>query len=173
VKLRRPPRRLLPEAPWLVLAGLEAGVAGGAASLLYLMLDGMLGGAGPWFYLNLAAANLSEGAAGSSASFAALTGAGLHILACGLFGLLAPPVLIPFVRRPVRSALVGCLLGLCWYYVSFRYIWPQVSPALVVFQPFPGVLIAYLLLGFIVGLYPRFAARLSGIPHAVPDSPFL
>jgi uncharacterized membrane protein YqhA len=95
------------------------------------------------------------------------------LLLSGLFGLLCSFFLVKYVAKPRRSLWIGLMLGLVWYLTSFRWLWPHLSVAVVVYQPFPAMLVGYLLFGLSLGLYPVFVRRLGMTRAPQRDSPFL
>jgi hypothetical protein len=174
MRRHQPLKRFAVPRLWLLLAGLETGVIAGAVALLYWMLATSLRGDGPWTVLNLLGSVFFPGRALNSGwSRAAASGAALHLLVSGLVGLLCSFFLVKYVARPFRSLFVGLLVGLAWYLASFRWLWPLFSVALVIYQPFPAMLVGYLLFGVSLGLYPVFVRRLGMSRAPQRDSPFL
>ncbi|HUG82642.1 MAG TPA: hypothetical protein VML01_13315 [Bryobacterales bacterium] len=174
MRRHQPRKRFAVPRLWLLLAGLETGVIAGGVALLYWMLASSVRGDGPWAVLNLWGSVFFPGRPlSSSFSQASLSGAALHLLLSGLVGLLCSFLLVKYVARPGRSLFVGLLLGLAWYLASFRWLWPLFSVALVVYQPFPAMLVGYLLFGVSLGLYPEFVRRLGMTRAPERESPFL
>jgi len=106
-------------------------------------------------------------------SQASLSGAALHIILSGIVGVICSLLLVKYVARPVRSLWVGVLLGVTWYLAAFRWLWPALSGAVVVYQPFPAMFVGYLLFGLMLGLFPMFVRRLGMSWAPVRESPFL
>lgn len=129
--------------------------------MAYLMIDGLWQGVGPWEFPNLVAAAFYPRMSSLSFRYATVAGTALHLLMCGAAGLLSYPLLARYVYRTRRCRLAGLLVGLGWYYLTFRFFWPSVNPKLVALQPFPGVLFAHILFGICLGLYP-FYVRANG-----------
>ena len=148
---------------WLALGAIQTGVVAGGVALVYLLLDGLVRGDGPWFFLNLLGATFYPRRAFSPVfSRATLSGLALHVVVSGVAGLLFAILLSPYRAKPLRSLWLGGFLGGVWYYLVFRFFWARVDPAIVLYQSFPGVFLAHLVFGFCMGLYPRFVARLPG-----------
>lgn len=148
---------------WLALGAIQTGVVAGCVALVYLLLDGIVRGDGPWFFLNLVGATFYPRRAFSIVfSKATLSGLALHVVVSGVAGLLFAILLSPYRAKPLRSLWLGAFLGGVWYYLVFRFFWARLDPVLVLHQPFPGVFLAHLVFGFCMGLYPRFVARLPG-----------
>jgi hypothetical protein len=149
-------------AVWAGLTGLQIGMLAGVAVLAFHIFDGVLRGAGPWAYANLLSSAFYP-ARMLSVSFrwATLSGIALHLFASGVLGVLFTLLLRPAWRRPLRYRLLAIILSLGWYYASFRYLWPAVNPAVVIHQPFPGMLLGHVLFGVCVGLSPRLPLDLG------------
>jgi hypothetical protein len=146
------------EPAWSALlpAGLATGVLAASVAILYYALDGMLRGDGPWRYLNLQAAGLfGRRALTESFSTITLAGMSLYIVMSAAVGALAVWPLAKLRNRSYWRRALGLAIGLAWYYLSFRLLWREWNPALVVRQPFPGALIGHLVYGFCLGLLPR------------------
>ena len=174
MRRRRPRRRFSVPRLWLTLAALETGVIAGLVTVLYLMADGWMRGEGPWGFLNLVSAAFDPRAASSpNLSAGTVSGLALYLLVSGAVGVLFGFLLVRFVSRPIRSHWIGLLLGVLWFFVAFRYLWPQVNPALVTHQSFPAAFLSHVLFGFCMGLYPRFVARLGMSRAPATGSPFL
>ncbi len=140
----------------MLLAGLATGVLAASVAVVYYALDGAMRGDGPWRHLNLHAAGLVGRKALTRAfSMVTLTGVSVYVVASALFGMLAAWPLAKLSRRPYLCRALGVLLGLAWYYFSFRFLWREWNPALVIRQPFPGALIGHAVFGFCLGLLPR------------------
>lgn len=174
MRRRRPLRRFSVPRVWLLLAGLETGVVAGSAVLLYWMLATTLRGEGPWAVLNLMGSALFP-ARDLSLRFSqvSVSGAALHILLSGLVGVVASLLLVRYVAKPIRSLWVGMLIGIVWYLAAFRWLWPWLSRALVIHQPFPTMVVGHALFGLALGLYPVFVRRLQMSRAPARDSPFL
>jgi hypothetical protein len=150
-----------PPAIWLALAAVQTGVLAGIVALVYLMLDSLFRGEGPWAFLNLLGATFYPRRAFSIVfSKATIAGLALHVAMSGIAGLVFALLLRRCLSQPIRALWMGSLMGGIWYYFVFRYFWAQVDPALVLYQAFPGVFLAHMVFGFCMGLYPRFVQTL-------------
>ena len=164
-----PPAAQPPPAPaWkgLLLAGIATGVLAAVIAVAYHALDGLLRGDGPWRYLNLEAAGLF-GRRALTGAFSKITLAGLsvHVIAGAIVGAVAAWPLARLRGRPYWCRAAGVLIGVAWYYFSFRLLWRDWNPALVVRQPFPGALLGHAVYGFCLGLLPR------ALEEVEPDQP--
>ena len=156
----------------LALAGLQAGVVGGLSALLYLMLDGLLRDHGVWVFPNLLAGVFYPGKVLSlSFSSATVSGLAVHVLMSGLGGLTFYKLLAHYQLRPQMCRLVGLLIGVAWYYVTFRFFWAQMNAAVVLYQPFPGVLFGHVIFGICLGLYPLHVRTLQELEPPGQGSP--
>ncbi len=146
-----------PPAIWLALAAVQTGVLAGMVALIYLMLDGLFSGEGPWVFLNLLGATFYPHRAFSIVfSRATIVGLALHVAMSGFAGLVFAILLRRCLSHPIRALWMGSFMGGIWYYLVFRYLWARIDPALVLYQAFPGVFLAHMVFGFCMGLYPRF-----------------
>jgi hypothetical protein len=147
---------------WRSLAGLQTGIIGGFAVLVFHMLDGLMRGDGLWSFPNLiSSAFFPSRALSVSLHWETLSGVALHFLISGALGVAFSIFLARYIYRPFRCRLLALLLALVWYYGAFRYLWPAINPAIVVYQPFPGMVLGHVLFGICMGLYPRFVFDLG------------
>lgn len=174
MKLGIPRRHVGTNTAGIALAGLQAGVLAGLVALIYLMLDGAIRGRGLWAFANLVSATIYHGRPLSpSFRWATLAGVALHLILSGLVGIAFTFLIVRFASKPVRGYLVAGCLGLIWYYTACRFLWPSINPAVVVYQPFPGMLLAHLLFGFCLGLAPSFAREIGPVGKQRESGPFL
>ena len=174
MRRHQPRKRFTVPRIWLLLAGLQTGVLAGAFALLYWMFASSVSGDGPWAVSNLMGSVFFPGRALSSRfSTASLSGAALHIIMSGVVGVICSLLLLKYVARPIRSLWMGLLLGMAWYLVAFRWLWPSLNNAVVLYQPFPTMFVGYLLYGLSLGLYPIFVRRLGMSRAPARESPFL
>ena len=100
---------------WRLLAGVECGVVAGGVMLVYIMLDAALGGSSLWSVVNLFSSTFyGASALGGAFRRSTVTGLAWHVWSSGVLGLMISLALRPFLRRPVRCALVGALLSIGW-----------------------------------------------------------
>ena len=160
---------------WLTLAALQTGVVAGLVTLLYLMAEGWLRDDGPWRFLNLVGAAFRPQTAfsGRFSIVGTMSGLALYLLVAGVVGVLFGLLLVRYVSRPIRSHWIGLLLGVLWFFVAFRYFWPWVNPAVVMYQSLPAAFLSHLVFGFCMGWYPRFVTRLGMSRAPSRASPFL
>jgi len=134
------------------LAGLETGVWAGLAMLGWFMLAAVWSQHSIWELPNRLG-SLFYGRAASRGGFHAGTSAGLalHLFSSGVVGLLFGG-LAREGRRRVRAGLLGLVMGLCWYYISYAWFWKRLLP--LAGGPPASLLAPYLVFGLVLGVYP-------------------
>lgn|GEM_PF-3472950 len=156
------PSRAAPSISWIALAGLVNGVFGGVVALCYLILDGLIRGDGPWRFANLFAATWYPARARHFGfSWATVTGIAAELVVAGLAGVLFALLLRRTLGRGVLRGAGALLLGFAFYYLGLEYLWSDWNPRLVVYQPFPGFLLAHLIFGFTMTLLPRVLVEIQ------------
>jgi hypothetical protein len=60
---------------------------------------------------------------------------------------------------PIRLTLLGILVALVWYYVSFHLIWKTLSPLIPLLYAERPTILGHLLYGAIVARYPKYLPR--------------
>ena len=83
-----------------------------------------------------------------------MAGLSLQVLWFGAAGAAAAPLLAPLVSRTLLYRLAALLFSLVWYYSLLRFGAAEWNSLLVVYQPFPGLILAHLVFGFCLGLFP-------------------
>ena len=143
-----------------MLAGLETGVLGGVCVILYHALGSLLAGQNIWSVpARLAAAAFGRGVYRDGLTVAAMAGVSLEVFSAGLIGLLFALA----VRRPwalERVALLGPIMGLSWYYLAYEILLRRFGLGPYAIAPRRSQVLAHLLFGLFLGLYPRFRRSL-------------
>jgi hypothetical protein len=128
------PLRVEPLPTYSFIAGIEGGLAGGAAMAAAAMLFGLVKYRSAWYAVNLLAAAGFSGWTHASNAFLSqfhpqglLAAAGIHFTVSVLVGLLYGAALPMFPRRPVLTA--GVLAPLLWTGLAYKVI-GSVSPIL-------------------------------------------
>lgn len=139
------------------LAGLQAGILGAMLMLVWYALTSRINQQSIWAVPNLLAAAF-YGDRSLRPEFGTFTWSGLalHFSLSGLLGA-AFGALIPRVVHITRVGLLGLLLGLGWYYFSNALLWKKFNPLLSMYGAQPFMMVAHLLFGAALGLYPGFA----------------
>jgi hypothetical protein len=147
-------RNLKPALRVRALAGIEAGVLGGAAMLVWFILTSVWQDQF-WYAVPNLLAGIIYGEFVFRAGFSIVTVAGiaLHLvsggLVGGLFGILAPAG-----QTPPRMLLWGLLAGLLWFYFNQYFWWRRTNPLVIYYTAESSMIAAHLLFG-------AFLARLS------------
>src|ERR1035441_4069535 len=120
-----------------LLAGLEAGI------IAALVLLGWLALASAWYRRSIwTAANImattfyGDAALGRDFTSRTVAGVALYLVLHGIGGLLFG---LPLASRDasLRITLIGVLVGLGWYYLSFAILWQNINP-LIPLYTHPG-----------------------------------
>jgi hypothetical protein len=164
-----PPTRVrTAPAAWRLLAGLETGIWGGVAMMVWIGLNTALARRSFWTVPNLLSTALSRSPARAGFSAETLPGLALHLFTAALIGMLFG-ILARAPWRKSRTRLLALLAGLIWYYFSKDLFWSRVGPAITVYvSPF-ALLSGHLVFGAVLGWYPR---RLESLKrHARGEHP--
>jgi hypothetical protein len=128
------PRRAEPLQTYSFIAGIEGGLAGGAAMAAAAMLFGQVRYGSVWYAINLLAAGGFSGWTHASNVFLSqfhaqglLVAAGIHFIVSVLVGLLYGAVLPMFPRWPMLTA--GVMAPLLWAGLAYK-VMNSVSPIL-------------------------------------------
>ena len=155
----------------LVLAGIQAGVAGALILLAYLAVDSAWHRRSIWTIPNLLASTF-YGESAYRQSFGIRTSAGLALLFV-IYGLLG--ALFGLVIRDhgtlLRVTLLGLVFGTGWFFLSFDWMWTHVNPMVPLYSPDRAMLVGHLLYGGVMGgRFPRYRKEMSGVqqPEVLP-----
>jgi hypothetical protein len=142
-----------------VVVGLEAGVLGGVAMLLWFAVVMPLLGQ-PWYLVpNLVGARVqAHRHALLAPGIATFTGAAWIILSAGIVGsvngLLTP-----------GGRLFALAVAAAWYVSSYLFVWKKLAPLVLLYAPQAVVITAFLVYGSVIGwhswLLAHTRARLS------------
>ena len=140
---------------WSALAGLETGVLGGMAMLLFLFTNSVLRGQPWWSYANL----LGSAVYRSSALWrgfgrATCAGIALQILLSGVAGVLFG-VCFARTRGRTMSLLLGMSSGIIWFSICHWMLFTRVAPLVPVYASQPATLLAYMILGLMLSQTSR------------------
>jgi hypothetical protein len=152
-----------------LLAGLEAGI------IAALVLLGWLALASAWYRRSIwTAANImattfyGDAALGRDFTSRTVAGIALYLVLYGIIGALFGLTLASR-DASLRITLIGVLVGLGWYYLSFAILWQNINP-LIPLYTHPGPMMAgHALYGGLLGRFPRYLhapAAGSTAPHA-------
>jgi hypothetical protein len=158
-----------------VLAGLQAGTAAAFVMLAWLGFSSALERRSFWTAENLMANAISgHSTIHSGFAFSTVSGLSLYLALYGLLGALFA-VLMGRNLRQLRLLAFGAFFGLCWYYVSFRLIWKNVSPLVTLLHDEHPTLLANVIYGMLLARFPSYLRRAEEtVPEAAPPAaPFV
>ena len=133
-----------------VLAGLETGVLGGVAMMLFLFAHSTLRGQSWWSYANL----LGSVVYGPSALWrglgrATVAGIAIQVLMGGAAGVLFG-VCFARTRGRVESLLLGLSSGVIWFFVCHWFLFKGIGPLVPVYASQPATLLGHVILGLVL-----------------------
>ncbi len=163
----------IPSFALRMLAGVQTGVLGGFGMLGTLALASTLERHPVWTVPNLLG-SFFYGRSALRRSFgpAAVAGLALHLLTAGVIGIVFG-MLVGELRNRLRVWLLGILTGLIWYYFSQALLWRELGALSALYSSPRWLLLAHLVYGFFLGLYPSGLRSLSRhfLEDAAPPGP--
>jgi len=151
------------------LAGLEAGI------IAALVLLGWLALASAWYRRSIwTAANImattfyGEAALGRDFTFRTVAGIALYLVLYGAIGALFGLTLASR-DASLRTILIGALVGLGWYYLSFAILWQNINPLIPLYTHRGPMMAGHALYGILLGRFPRYLHR-PPAAGAAPDA---
>jgi len=143
-----------------VFAGLETGVLGGLSVVLYHALGSILAGETVWSVpARLAAAAFGREVYRDGLAVAVMAGMSLEVVGAGLIGILfGLAVRTPWALQ--RAGLLGPGVALGWYYLAYEILLRRFGAGPYAVAPRQSQVLAYLLFGLLLGLYPRLRRSL-------------
>jgi hypothetical protein len=137
-----------------LLAGLQSGLVGALAMLLWLGVLAEWQQRNFWIPVNLMA-SVFYGPAAIRSGFAAETVSGLAIYIALYSALGALLALALRDRLPrLRTFLVAVVFAIVWYYLSFRLLWKAMMPYVALLHVERSTAMGHLIYGVILGGYP-------------------
>ena len=161
------------------LSGLQTGVLGGLAMLVFVFVHSVLRGQHWWSYANLLGSAV-YGASGLWRGFGRATFAGIaiQVLLTGILGVLFG-VCFARTRGRMVSLVLGLSAGLMWFAATHWFLFKAIAPLVPVYASQPATLLGHMILGLVLSrtslLYLdwppgwRMLAE-SGIPDACHES---
>ncbi len=147
----------------LSLAGMQAGMAAVLCMLGWLGVSAAWRQSSFWTAENLwASIFYGSGAIHRGFSTSTLSGLALYLLVYSTLGGLFAAIVGGKFQR-LRLILIGLLVAVCWYYLSFHVIWRTVSPLVTLLHAERPTLLGHLIYGAAVAQFPRY---LPWIPMA-------
>ncbi len=148
-----------------LLAGLQVGILGGLATIVWFLILSTLYFRAPWSLINLFSASLRDSASWGH-DFAKLTFTGLaaHVFACGLVGIVVG-WLVPRPLQNARISFAALVFGIVISLMVYEFFWRRFVPLLSEYIPATNILMVHLLIGLSLAQFPRFFRRLTPPPE--------
>lgn len=132
------------------LAGLQAGVLGGASATIFLVIVSALHHRPWWMWPNVLATTFYGGRALSSGpDWHTVSGIALELLMGGVAGALFGTT-FPGVPTSARLMLLGLFWGLAWHYLCIA-LFRRIAPLVVIYSPRYAWIVANLIYGASLG----------------------
>ncbi|MBI5282331.1 MAG: hypothetical protein HY858_11665 [Candidatus Solibacter usitatus] len=143
------------------MAGLDCGLAGGAAFIAWMLVHSWIRGEFWWSKLNVAGALFFGGSVYSMGrGWATLAGASLLLVLYASLGALF--ALIASTRGVARNLILGLLLALSFHLVADRFLWRRFDPFAPAYFPPLATLPGHMLYGLSLVRFSRRFSALSG-----------
>jgi len=149
-----------------LLAGLESGI------IAALVLLGWLALASAWYRRSIwTAANImattfyGEAALGREFTFRTVAGIALYLVLYGTIGALFGLTLASR-GAGLRITLIGVLVGLGWYYLSFAILWQNINPLIPLYTHSGPMMVGHALYGGLLGRFTRYVDRGADLHEA-------
>jgi|SRR5580658_4073732 hypothetical protein len=145
-----------------LLAGLEAGIIAALILLGWLALASALYRRSIWTAANIMATTFyGEAALGRDFTSRTVAGIALYLVLYGAIGALFGLTLASR-DASLRITLIGVLVGLGWYYLSFAFLWQNINPLIPLYTHRGPFMFGHVLYGGWLGRFPRYMRH----PHA-------
>lgn len=156
--------------PKYLLAGVETGVIGVLAMLVWLGVSAMWYRRSFWTAANLVASTFyGEPALRNRFTSNTFSGLALYLLVYGILGMVFS-VAVQDRRRGFRITLLGILFSVGWYFVLFGWIWKHWNPLVALYTHDRVMFAGHVLFGWILGRYTVQSARARRpITHGRPS----
>ncbi len=142
--------------PARLLAGLQMGIVGGLATLIWFVSVSQFHFRAPWTLINLFSASFRGNPSwGYGFSFATVFGVAMHLFACGLLGMLIGWVL-PRPSSGSRISITGAAFGTILSLMVYEFFWRRHVPRLSVFTHPASILMVHFLMGACFSQFPRY-----------------
>ncbi|MCC6394443.1 MAG: hypothetical protein IT167_27860, partial [Bryobacterales bacterium] len=156
-------RNLLPR----LLAGLEVGILGGLAILVWFFVLSYWNFRAPWALVNLFSASLrNSGTWTYGFTSSTWTGMAAHLFVCGLLGIFIGWVL-PRPASGTTVSLSGLAFGVIVSLLVYEFVWRRYVPSLGEYVAPAAGIVVHLIFGMCLAQFPRFYLEL-GEPEADP-----
>ncbi len=162
-----PTSRNIPSRLASVLAGLQAGMMGTLAMLVWLGMSAVWQRRTFWTSENLLATTFYGGAAVHNGfSFRSISGLALYLLLYSTLGCVFALVAGKRAASP-RLVLAGIATGLAWYYLSFHLLWEKIGPLIPLLHAVGPTVLGHAIWGAALGRFPLFLPPV--VTEAAPE----
>jgi hypothetical protein len=153
----------------IVLAGIQAGILGGLAMLVWLAMASLWNGRSIWSIANLLGSTFyGEAAFRRGFRWPTATGLAFHFVLAAVVGIVFGFVVSGVAGR-TRVMLMGLFFGLAWYYLSFGLLWNLVNKRVPLYGTGASMVLAHVLFGTFLGRTPRYRSALEDVPPVASD----
>jgi hypothetical protein len=153
-----------------LLAGLEAGIVAVLILLGWLALTSAWYRHSIWTTANLMATTFyGEAALSQKFTFRTLAGLALYVVLYGIIGALFGLVVQSRSTGP-RLMLIGVVVGLGWYYLSFALLWRTLNPLITLYTHSGPMMAGHAIYGGFLGRFPRYLDTLAASGTAAPPA---
>lgn len=136
-----------------VLVGIELGIIGGAAMLVFFALTCPLMGQPWWLIPNLFASSFyTSRLARLGPGVETLVGAAFHLMVCGLLGAVTG-------LTTTGGRLFGIGIAIAWYILCYFFLWKRIAPQLLVYGSQPLLMAGFYLYGSTLGWHSQLVER--------------
>jgi hypothetical protein len=150
------------------LAGLQAGMMGTLAMLLWMGISAVWQQRTFWTSENLLATTFyGSRSLHNGFSISTVSGLALYLLLYSTLGCLFGYAAGKREASP-RLVLTGIAAGVVWYYLSFHFLWRAVGPLIPILHPVTPTVLGHIIYGAGIGRFPHF---LPATPAPPPPEP--
>jgi hypothetical protein len=139
-----------------LLAGLESGIMAVLVLLGWLALVSAWYRRSIWTAPNIMATTFyGDAALGRNFTSRTVAGIALYLVLYGIIGALFGLTLASR-DASLRITLIGVLVGLGWYYLSFAILWRNINPLITLYTHRGPMMAGHALYGGLLGRFPRY-----------------
>jgi hypothetical protein len=140
------------------LAGLQAGMLGTLAMLLWMGVSAVWQRRTFWTSPNLLATTFYGGrAVHNGFSSSTVSGLALYLMLYSTLGFVFGAIAGRRGSSP-RLVLAGIVTGLGWYYLSFHFLWRAFGPLIPLLHAVAPTVLGHIIYGVGIGRFPHFLA---------------
>jgi hypothetical protein len=152
------------------LAGLQAGMLGALVFLAWMGVTAKLQQRSFWTFENLAAsAFYGSGAIHRGFASSTVFGLALFLLLYSLLGA-AFAAAVPVRMRRLWITLASILFALCWYYVTFRWMYRELAPVIALLHVEKTTAWGHAIYGLAMARYPAYLPKRGSVQTKASDA---